>query len=1384
MGDNIAVGTVLNNAALARLPDDDFQALLENVPKELLRKIAEHGALGQRLQSEFLGAKVHKKPKGELTAKLHAALRAMEGDELARAVIAAWMEATPAVSEISRRTLGRDDPLSGATNEQFFGDLAQTASPRCIAALRQLALPPPQCRTAKPVVADVSDAVAIESSELLASSAVLSSADEVGTLNRDLTAISTTAIPSALGDTAEGVVASPKAAVVEQGSSQSTDDVERTERTEHHIELRHLSVPDLRRLLSAPLDVFDSVVARDEWIFCHEASGPLLAWTASDRVKRLDRLWIDSLGGVPAPQRREYARSVAISLEASEDWSEALAYWLAVISSGDTSEEVTAGALRTAICASGLREVRSYEPRHLLDTALQTNVTGVRRAVAWALVAISAFDEHFYEELRLPAKTTAELGSALLETYSNLDRGTTRRVNTGQIIQIAARNHSGALQLSRDELGALVRTPSLTKLRDSRQTLLRVIGRLDDIAILDEDRTALDAIRDLVQYALPQYFASRTEGPFRIVTDAIDRSFELAEANKSELVLCILLPTATAVGAAVTSDYEAAIQRHLATITVDLDKPSIPDTGETSKLDVEIRNGGGGDAEDCFLQLDSTSVDDFQVVGDGAFLGRIGAHESRAVSFDVHWSSPADFIDLVWHVDYTDRSGDRSSSGNVRLGRQVPIPWDDIRRTPRYEIASIREIGKLKGRQDQLAELHRGFQGRSSYTITGQKRVGKTSLTQVFLREIHQNDDTLTVYLTISDTGVLVPSQSDILDRFADNVGREIVEEYKEKYEDQPLPLAEPEVSRAGQGLTELGRFINRLIRKRPELRIVIALDDFDTAPESLLQEPTGLALFEWVRSRINTDRVVFLFVGSERLPAIIYGKYGDTLNVIQKITLDYLDREAFESLVRDPTDGILYWEHAAVESVGEWSARNPFFATLICQRIWNNAVKNTDSYVTRRNVLAAVNEIGDTAEQNFFSHFWADSPRDEDENRTLEETKSSRVILALSQSQPEPFSFVPKADVITRAQHEGLRDSAEPQLRELIQRGVLESAPDNPDLIRFRVPLFALWLQVRGIAQIRETRGGRRSQLSRSTLAETLSTREIAEAAQGLCHMSKDVGKENVRAWLEQFGGITRQQVMRKILLGVRRHVYTDSDFQSSSHQLHQMSLAIGADRGIAPQRGGYRKSLVNWYVTFCTESDKSGASSARVYRLANTDLAQRMEGKRLSGEFGEILPSLKTERRPAVVMVVDDFVGTGRSAVSGLQRNILSQLYEWRADWKSRLLVMYAIPVGFEVGINFIREKVGEDVTVLCHKVLGEESRAFNLQSDLWDSDDERFAARQIAEDVGRELVGEENRLGFGGMEAMVVLRDNCPNDSLPILWSNGRYADRDWMPLFPRG
>jgi hypothetical protein len=77
-----------------------------------------------------------------------------------------------------------------------------------------------------------------------------------------------------------------------------------------------------------------------------------------------------------------------------------------------------------------------------------------------------------------------------------------------------------------------------------------------------------------------------------------------------------------------------------------------------------------------------------------------------------------------------------------------------------------------------------------------------------------------------------------------------------------------------------------------------------------------------------------------------------------------------------------------------------------------------------------------------------------------------------------------------------------------------------------------------------------------------------------------------------------------------------------------------------------------------------------------------------------------------------------------------------------------------------------------------LDDSDRLFNELSKVFPDPNERAEAEDIAHRFGRDLV-KDNPLGYGNSQAAIVFEENCPNNSLPILWS-----DRgNWRPLFPR-
>lgn len=145
--------------------------------------------------------------------------------------------------------------------------------------------------------------------------------------------------------------------------------------------------------------------------------------------------------------------------------------------------------------------------------------------------------------------------------------------------------------------------------------------------------------------------------------------------------------------------------------------------------------------------------------------------------------------------------------------------------------------------------------------------------------------------------------------------------------------------------------------------------------------------------------------------------------------------------------------------------------------------------------------------------------------------------------------------------------------------------------------------------------------------------------------------------------------------------------------------------------------------------------------------------------------------------LVLLDDFAGTGWSLIEGLKSSAETLKMVERAGVGIVLIVVAGFDLAYERVVACVDEM---DLNVVVHfcDQFGEEHMAFAKGSGTFGSDDERREARNMAESFGLRLE-QKHPLGFGGTEALVAFYESCPNNTLPILWSN----DNKWRPLFPR-
>ena len=277
-----------------------------------------------------------------------------------------------------------------------------------------------------------------------------------------------------------------------------------------------------------------------------------------------------------------------------------------------------------------------------------------------------------------------------------------------------------------------------------------------------------------------------------------------------------------------------------------------------------------------------------------------------------------------------------------------------------------------------------------------------------------------------------------------------------------------------------------------------------------------------------------------------------------------------------------------------------------------------------------------------------------------------------------------------------------------------------------------------------------------------------VAEAA---------VDERKVETWLRQFGDDeaidTAMQMLQAVKVLSRSEVRTAVEgFLSANPDFKGCHVC---------QLGGPRDSsaIITYYVQDLAEG----------WGLNVTPLHQ----------------ALAEDERP--VLFVDDFLGTGRQAVS-IVKHWLGDEYDERldedhgpplspkqaGDFKRRRLG-FAFVIGTTEGKSRLAtELIGSslDARVHVHRFETELPRAFTgvAVGNTTPEVASRFQSR--CERIGKQLLesrgvpapkAAERALGYGNNAYLVAFPYNVPTATLTLLWSEGKVDGVDWMPLLPR-
>lgn len=776
-------------------------------------------------------------------------------------------------------------------------------------------------------------------------------------------------------------------------------------------------------------------------------------------------------------------------------------------------------------------------------------------------------------------------------------------------------------------------------------------------------------------------------------------------------------------------------------------------------IPIELRNEGPGVALD--LELEMSEAIGIRLPAAPFWLSDL-APGSIVAEFNVRTDPEAmqglECAACIFQLTWTNSDGSTSSSEiEAELRPQDPdIDWENLAYSNPYSLEAVETEDELIGRSAMLQNITRVLSTRrvGSAYIHGQKRVGKTSLAHVALKVAGQRREAKTIYIEIGEIISPIPSVA------VDGLTRALIEQLDGCYR-LPDELRSPSYD---GNLTPLVRALRSVVTaERP---ILIAVDEFDRLPAALYRRGDEAdAFFLTLRNIATIEGVGLLLIGGERMKIIINGP-GVELNKFNSFQVDYLDQAKhwsdFEGLVRNPTGDYIEFTNGACERIYDYTAGNPYYTKQLCSKILELAIQRRDAYVDFREIETAARALLKSMDAVSFAHYWEDHVLESDSKRDEVTLKRRQCLLALG-SAWTVSEAVTTEDVAREGSELGLSyTEAESELQQFKER---EFLLEKHGAWMPRVDLFRRWICDHGQTQMVISAAELESveALVRKRASLRVSNDEADAVAESLgSFRGRSISGDRVLEYLRQFGEASKQRLILKLLQQMISISNVDENrllrqaFDAVTHRLKM--------------RGG------NWQqrqiaLSYYGSSGKSSAAAARMFNTAN---GRKFEPR---GVVDPTKLASLVDDDVTDIIIVDDFVGTGDSLISGFTslRDLIPAAAQLHA------FILAADPIGLERAAECAQEQFGDQCVVDCmQEVLGATS-LFSVSGGVFDSEQDCIEAKALVTDFGSRL-NPQAPLGYGGRCSLVKFPSAIPNNAPPILWRSAQHRFK-FNALFER-
>ncbi len=759
----------------------------------------------------------------------------------------------------------------------------------------------------------------------------------------------------------------------------------------------------------------------------------------------------------------------------------------------------------------------------------------------------------------------------------------------------------------------------------------------------------------------------------------------------------------------------------------------------------------------------------------------IGGSSYQLVTFGIVLKEPLQALSISASWKYTTPSGRIEIDGDhLYIEQQHTQPdWQALINDPPYSIQPIAQKETLYGRGAILERLTLNAASGTSTFLWGPKRVGKTSVLQVFASEIKKQNNYACTVLRMGELAPLHEGQ------IAHRILSRLLDEIPYKVFDLPLE------NDFGAGLGTLVPYIERLRKLVPTFRFVVIIDEFDDLNSALYTGERGRLFIKALRS-LSEIGLTFFFVGSERM-ATIYKRHELDLNKWVDLHLDSIEsREDCKSLIAHPVAGAIEYQNECVELIMDSCDRNPFYMHLICRDLFNTCLHEQRTYVSESDFQYVLRTLTRTQGVTSFSHFWEDNPEIDEDLKAKQAAENCLVLTCLALlncrygTADDLIEVLPRLDLGPSEviSNQDLRTT----LNRLQNRGVIVSNAQSKRIM-VRPPILGSWLVEYAelhllprwksyCARENQKEPGAEAvpeAFSLYSKALPVSEEDLLEVSQRLDYCGKKKDVSELRLWLKQFDDDVRIELAFLLLKRLAEKGFVSAGAKTVAlgkleESLRTIRLSTGSG-GWSHMRG--RKD--NLCVSFIDSEMKSGGTTAREFaKLVRP-------GK--DGDVASIREWIKTHAgKDSFIVIVDDFAGSGSAALKDLKKTFDRLDGAPGTDYfisEKRIICFFLY--SFPEALELLKKQFGQ-IQFVSANVFGDEVRALEEDAGIFRDTSEIHFTRDFLIQIGRELY-PQHPIGFDDMAALVCFHNTIPNNSLPIFWSNGTVNEKQWKPLFPR-